>query len=269
MAAEVDFPLLPGCQDTFQDRTVRYPRFFTFADGSSAPLFTRGIVSLHSLERIAQSTAEHIVKRYVGQRLLVVQVLEGARAFARMVTPHLDRLCPVSGIDYELGAVQVRSYSHGSQATKHHILSPLQDSQGAQLPDCSAFEGVVLVDDLVDGGDTMAWLITEYLPRFAAKSVGFCTMLDKDRPRTQDVDDTLSAFLISAGQKVPNDWLVGYGLDMALPGCGETSTLHLFRQPLPGGVYAFNSDIEERLVREYQQRPAWVAEQLSPYRSQE
>lgn len=266
MAAKVDFPLVSGNQEPFQDRTLRYPRAFTFADGASAPLFKKGVVPASELEEIARITAEQIAAGYAGQRLLVVQVLEGARVFARMLLPYLDQLCPGADIDYEMGAVQVRSYSQGSQATAHTILTPLQDSRGRELSDCRAYDGVVLVDDLIDAGLTMAWLITEYLPRFAAKGVGFCTMLDKERARTDAVAQVLARHLLSAGRQVANDWLVGYGLDLALSGGERIPPLHLFRQALPGGVYAFNSEIEARLAHEYQQQPDWVAGQLAAYR---
>lgn len=265
MATAVEFPLLLGNQEPFQDQAFRYPLSFSFSDGSSAPLFTAGVVSSPALERIALSTVEQIATRHMGQRLLLVQVLEGARLFFRMLIPHLEHLCPAAGIDYEIGSLKVRSYSHGSRAASHQILQPLQDSRGQELNNCSGFDGVILIDDLIDAGHTMAWLITEYLPCFTVNRIGVSTMLSKSRSRTNTVNEILSRHLISAGMQVPNDWLVGYGLDMALPGDGETQTLHLFRQALPGGVYAFNSNIEERLVREYQQRPAWVAEQLSAY----
>lgn len=267
-AAALDFPLLPGGQEPFASGGLHYPRSFIFADGTTSPLFVKGVIPSAELEQVAQHTARQIAAHYAGRRLLVVQILEGARVFARMLLPHLDRLCLTAGIDYEMGAVQVRSYSHGSQATAHTVLTPLQDSRCRDLADCRGFDGVVLVDDLIDAGLTMTWLITEYLPRFTAQDIGICTMLDKKRPRTDKVAGVLSRSLISAGLEVPDDWLVGYGLDLALGGGEGIPPLHLFRQALPGGVYAFNSAIEERLASEYRQRPAWVASQLAVYRSQ-
>lgn len=268
MATEVDFPLLPGNRAPEQ-QSLPFPLSFAFSDGSSAPLFRRGVVSALELEEVAQSSAELITTQYAGQRILIVQILEGARIFAQMLQPYLDQLSPAAGMDYEMGAVQVRSYGHGSHASAHQIITPLRNSLGEEITDCSTFDGLVLVDDLIDAGNTLAWLAMEYLPRFTAKGIGFCTMLDKTRPRTSTVEKILRRHLISAGRQVPNDWLVGYGLDMALPGTREIPPLHLFRQPLPGGVYAFNSDIEKRLIQEYQQRPAWVTEQLNSYRCSE
>ena len=92
-------------------------------------------------------------------------------------------------------------------------------------------------------------------------------MLEKERPRSREVDAILKDCLLSAGMRAPDEWLVGYGLDMALPGAGNVPDLHLFRQALPGGIYAFNSAIEYRLLAEYQADPEAVGKQLLVYRS--
>ncbi len=261
---EIAFPLLPGGGDFYQIDGLKFPQSFTFTDGSTAPLFSSGVVPIVELERIARLTAERIGQRYGGQRLLVVQVLEGGRSFAEMVVRHLRGL---HGVSYEVATVQVRSYGQGSQAAVHRILQPLQDGLGRELHDCAAFDGVLLVDDLIDGGQTMAWLVRDFLPRFAAKSIGICTMLEKDRERCREVDEVLKRGLISSGLLVPDEWLVGYGLDLTLPGKGEQPPLHLFRQALPGGIYAFNSAIEQRLTQAYQTDPQGVVKQLMAYLS--
>lgn len=275
---ETAFPLLPGSGDCYQSAGLEFPRLFTFADGSTAPLFTRGVVAAVELERMARLTVERISQRYGGQRLLLIQVLEGGRTFAEMVIKHLRArqggggdtadAAPRERLRYEVATIQVRSYGQGSsQAAAHRIVQPLRDSLGRDLQDWAAFDGVVLLDDLIDGGQTMAWLVCDYLPRFAAKSIGICTMLEKDRPRRREVEEVLSRGLISAGLKVPDAWLVGYGLDLALPGRGDQLPLHLFRQALPGGIYAFNSAIEQRLTQAYQANPPGVAQQLRAYLS--
>lgn len=266
-AEEIAFPLLPGSHGPCLVDEQAYPRFFTFADGCSTPLFTSGVLPAKEIERIAELTAARISAHYGGQRLLVVQVLEGARTFAEMVLPHLGRLQKAKGLCFEVGALQVRSYGQGSQASVQRIVRPLQDHLGRDLQDCAAFDGVVLIDDLIDGGQTMVWLVQEYLPRFAAKDLGVCVMLKKDRRRNRGVDDVLSGCLLSSGKLVPDEWLVGYGLDLALPGAGASPGLHLFRPPLPGGIYAFNSSIEKRLAAEYQSSPQRVREQLRVYLS--
>ena len=86
---ETAFPLLPGRGDCYQSAGVKFPRHFTFAAGNTAPLFTSGVVTAVALEQVARLTAERLGKRYGGQRILLIQVLEGGRTFAEMVVEHL------------------------------------------------------------------------------------------------------------------------------------------------------------------------------------
>lgn len=268
VAAAENFPLLAGGQDPYLSGGLSYPRCYTFNDGRSAPLFSRGVVPAAEIEGVARATAVAIAQRYRGQRLLVVLILEGARVFSEMVLCQLERLRRQGqDLDYEVATIQVRSYGQGSQASAPRVLQPLQDYRGKELQNCAAYDGVALVDDLIDGGGTMHWLIREYLASRSAKGIGVCTMLEKARQRGRAMDDTLAACVIASGRRVPDEWLVGYGLDMALPGREDCPTLHLFRQALPGGIYAFNKAIEQRLLAEYQANPHGVAQQLAVYLS--
>jgi hypoxanthine-guanine phosphoribosyltransferase len=291
MTDEKNFPLLASSQAPYQADGRSYPRVFSFSDGSCAPLFTSGVVAVEELERIAQVTASRIAERYAGQRLLLVQVLEGARTFTAMVIRHLESMREAYGVDYEVASVQVRSYSQGTQATSLRVLQPLQNHLGRELTECTGFEGVVLVDDLIDAGSTVAWLVREYLPKFIARGAGrglssvplkgglnripaglgrglsVCTMLDKERQRDGVVEEVLAECLLSSGLLVPDEWLVGYGLDMALPATGDRPALNLFRQALPGGIYAFNSAIVQQLIAAYETDPAEVHRQLEVYLS--
>lgn len=266
MAKEVgSFPLCAGGAGQHLSAGRAYPLSYTFLDGSSAPLFSYGVVPVADIERVARETAETLARRYGGQRVLLVSILRGGRIFSEMVLRQLARRPGGCGLDYEAATIQVRSYERGSQVGTHRILQPLQDDHGREVQDCSGFDGVVLIDDLIDGGGTMAWLISGHLPRLSAKGVGVCTMLDKGRPRSREVEETLAGRVISLGQRVPDAWLVGYGLDLALPGEGDRPALHLFRPALPGGIYAFNNAIEQRLLAEYRVNPQGLAKQLQAY----
>ena len=67
------------------------------------------------------------------------------------------------------------------------------------------------------------------------------------------------------GRRVPDEWIVGYGPNLSLPGGKTAKPLHLFRGELPGGMYAFRREIEPRPTAEYQRDPTSVARQLSVY----
>lgn len=268
MAKEVDgFPLRAAVPGQYLCGGVSYPQGYVFSDGSVAPLFRCGVLSAVEIGEIARATALSIAQRYGGQRLLVVLILEGARCFGEMVLGWLAVRQREYALRYEVATIQIRSYGQGSQATGHKVLQPLQDQLGREVQDCSGFDGVLLIDDLIDGGATLAWLIDQYLPPLSAKGVGVCTMLEKKRQRSRAVDELLAGCLLSTGKLVPDEWLVGYGLDLALPGGVDGLTLHLFRQALPGGIYAFNEGIEPRLMAECRAHPQGVVQQLGVYLS--
>lgn len=273
MRDERIFPLLGDTRTPYLADGLSYPRCFSFGDGSLAPLFTNGVVTIGELEGIARATATRLAELYAGRRLLIIQVLEGGRPFAAMVIRHLETMRALHDLCFEAATVQVRSYGQGSQAAAHRVLQPMCNHLGQELEDCSDFEGVVLVDDMIDAGHTVVWLVRDYLPRFGIGAAGVgrevkvCTMLDKIRPRDEVVEEVLAGCMLSSGLTVPDEWLVGYGLDTALPGAGDRPSLHLFRQALPGGIYAFNSAIEQRLIAAYEADPAEVCRQLAIYLS--
>lgn len=267
MTELIGFPLLAGSPDPYCVTGLSYPRTFSFRDGSRAPLFVSGVVEVAELDLIARTTAARIARHYGNRRLLVIQVLEGARTFAAMVVGHLGRLARGERPEFELASIRVRSYGQGTRASAHQVLQPLRDSAHREITEVAGFGGVVVVDDLIDGGDTVAWLVGDYLPRLAARGVGVCTMLTKERPRSREVEGILAEHLLSGGRRVADEWLVGYGLDMALPGGEGRPSLHLFRQALPGGIYAFNQAIEQRLLADHLAAPEATGRQLGIYLS--
>lgn len=260
------FPLLANEPGPYRVAGQSCPRCFSFSDGSSAPLFVSGVVTAAEVGRIARHTAERIVEGHGGQRLLLVQVLEGGRTFAELVIAQLASLAEAKGVRYEVATIQVRSYGQGTEASAHQVLQPLRDRSGREVTG-DGFDGVVVIDDLIDGGQTVAWLVTNYFAGLALKNVGVCTMLVKERERSPEVEALLAGCLISGGKLVPDEWLVGYGLDLAIPGTDRVPGLYLFRQALPGGIYAFNRAMVRQLIADYQADPEGVCRQLAVYLS--
>jgi len=66
---------------------------------------------------------------------------------------------------------------------------------------------VILVDEIVDTGATVAALLERYLTHSGATSVRVCTLLDKVAARQVPVT------LDYVGFEAPDLWLVGYGMD--------------------------------------------------------
>jgi hypoxanthine phosphoribosyltransferase len=67
---------------------------------------------------------------------------------------------------------------------------------------------VLIVEDIVDTGLTMKFLV-EHLRNTQARSVKICTLLEKPDNKQTNVDIAYKGFTI------PNEFVVGYGLDYA------------------------------------------------------
>ena len=72
---------------------------------------------------------------------------------------------------------------------------------------------VVIVEDLIDTGATLAW-VKEYLLSKGAASVKICCMLDKTSGRKEELKG--SKFVVDyVGFECPDEFVVGYGMDFA------------------------------------------------------
>ena len=67
---------------------------------------------------------------------------------------------------------------------------------------------IIVVEDILDSGNTLAFL-KSYLMAKGAKSISIVTLLDKPSRREKAVEADLSGFV------VPDEFVVGYGLDYA------------------------------------------------------
>lgn len=265
---QATFPLLSGAEGAlcYEDQGVSWPRLVCFEDGNRAPLFSGGILSFAEIAQITQSIAQEIVAAYQGKKILLLQLLEGAAPFCAMVCEHLAQCAP-AGFDYAVASIKISSYLEGSKAQAHKVSQPLQFSDGEKGPTVASYDQVIILDDLIDAGNTVTWLIDEYLPAFRPRAVCAYFMLEKKRKRDRAVEAALGKLAAVCGKQVPDEWVVGYGLDIRLPGGSGQPALHLFRNCLPGGVYAFNATIEERLIEHYQKRSGQLARQLRIFAS--
>ena len=125
---------------------------------------------------------------------LFVSVLRGAFIFMADIT----RACPVK-CDVEF--IAVSSYGNatstsGAVQITHDIQ---QDISGRNL---------VVVEDILDSGTTLSFLKQYFLTKGAA-SVSICTLLDKPSRRLKAIRADYIGF------EVPDEFVVGYGLDYA------------------------------------------------------
>jgi len=138
--------------------------------------------------------AADIDRDYEGKDLLVVGALKGAV----MVMADLARALhsPV-----RMDWMAVSSYGSGTKSSG--VVRILKDLD-TDLKD----QHVLIVEDIIDSGLTLSWLLANLKSRGAA-SVEICTMLRKPEALKVDIDVRYVGF------DVPNKFVVGYGLDYA------------------------------------------------------
>ena len=141
--------------------------------------------------RLAELAAE-VERDYAGEDLLLVGVLKGAV----MVMADLAR---TFGRHVEMDWMAVSSYGSGTKSSGVvRILKDLDtDINGRH---------VLIVEDIIDTGLTLSWLVSNLNSRGPA-SVQICTLLRKPDALQMTVD------VKYVGYDIPNAFVVGYGLD--------------------------------------------------------
>lgn len=152
---------------------------------------------LFSEEKIMDTVkeiAKKISKDYEGKDLLVVGVLKGSVLFTSDLIKNITIPC-------EIDFMAVSSYGNSSETSGVvRILKDLDHSiEGKDL---------LIVEDIVDSGVTLNYLL-EYLKTRKANSVEIAALLTKPSRRKVELEVKYS------GLEVPDEFLVGYGLDFA------------------------------------------------------
>jgi hypoxanthine phosphoribosyltransferase len=143
--------------------------------------------------RIAELGRE-IALRYRGRRPLLVAILKGSFMF-------LADLCRAIDEPHEVDFVATEAYLHGVVNPGHVRLVKDTDV------DLSSRD-VLIVEDIVDSGRTLSKICRLFEARNPA-SLAVVTLLDKPERREVDVPVTFVGF------HVPDEFVVGYGLDLA------------------------------------------------------
>lgn len=155
-------------------------------------IFGRPIVTQEEMRARIKELGKQITADYTGKDLVLVGVLKGAYAF------YAD-LARAIRIPMRVDFLIVTSYGSQSRTSgKVKVVTELtEDIKG---------KDVLLVEDIVDSGLTAQYLF-KTLAKRKPKSIKICTLLSKPERRTIDVP------LDYVGFKIPNNYVVGYGLD--------------------------------------------------------
>lgn len=150
-------------------------------------LFTERQIAV-MVERIGQE----ISRDYKGKDLLLVSVLKGSVVF---MADLMRSITIPARIDF------MATSSYGSGTTSSGVVKIIKDLD----IELSGYD-IVLVEDILDSGKTLSYLI-ELLMSRNPKSLRICTLFDKPERRQADVDATY------VGSVIPDAFIVGYGLD--------------------------------------------------------
>ena len=150
------------------------------------------LVTQEEIEHRVKELGEQLTERYAGKNPLFLGVLKGCFVFMS----DLIRACPIKS---DLEFIAVSSYqnataSSGRVQITHDVQ---QDITGRNL---------IIVEDILDSGNTLAFL-KDYLMTKGAASITIVTLLDKPSRRIKAITADLAGFV------VPNEFVVGYGLD--------------------------------------------------------
>ena len=163
----------------------------------SSPLVTihdkvfRPYLPAAALDAAVSALAARLSTDYAGREPLFVVVLTGAFMFASDLLKRITEPC-------EIVFIRVASYEGtGSTGVVQDILGLREDVQNRHL---------VIVEDIVDTGTTMHHLLPKLLAQGPA-SVEIATLFFKPASLRHDVA------LRYVACEIPNDFVVGYGLD--------------------------------------------------------
>lgn len=150
------------------------------------------LYSEEEISAVVKDLGAQLTKEYEGKNPLVIGVLKGAVMFMTDLSRAMD-------CDLELDFMDVSSYGAGMESSGDvKILKDLDTTvDGREL---------LIVEDIIDTGRTLSYLIEIFKYR-KAKSIKVVTLMDKKERRVVDLEADY------IGINVPNEFVVGYGLD--------------------------------------------------------
>ena len=152
------------------------------------------LYSQEQLRTRVQEMGDELYERLKDKNPLFLGVLKGSFIFMADLVRATQIMCDIEFMS--VSSYQNGTVSSGRVQIRHDLQ---QDVTGREI---------VIVEDILDSGNTLAFL-KNYLLAKGAKSISIVTLLDKPARREKAVSADLSGFV------VPDEFVVGYGLDYA------------------------------------------------------
>ncbi|WP_147629005.1 hypoxanthine phosphoribosyltransferase [Oceanobacillus massiliensis] len=152
------------------------------------------LVTEEEIKAKCQEIGKQLSEEYDGKFPLAIGVLKGAMPFMSDVLRYTE-------IHLEMDFMDVSSYDGGTTSSGEvKIVKDLNTKvEGRDL---------IIVEDIIDSGLTLSYLVDLFKYR-KARSIKIVTLLDKPSGRTASIKADLIGF------EVPDEFVVGYGLDYA------------------------------------------------------
>ena len=152
------------------------------------------LLSEEEIKARVQEMGDQLYEAFKDKNPMFVGVLNGCFIF-------MADLVRAAQLKSELEFIGVSSYKNATKSSG--VVQITRDLQR----DISGRD-IIIVEDILDSGNTLAFL-KNYLMAKGAKSISIVTLLDKPARREKAVSADLSGFV------VPDEFVVGYGLDYA------------------------------------------------------
>lgn len=152
------------------------------------------IISREQIQQRVRELGAQITKDYEGKKLLLVGILNGCVYFMTDLSREIDLMLQ---IDFMVVS------SYGASTKTSGVVKIVKDLN-------RSIEGydVLLVEDIIDSGLTLSYL-KDYLSARNPNSIKIVTLIDKPEGRKIDIKADYVGF------NVPNEFIIGYGLDYA------------------------------------------------------
>ena len=162
------------------------------------------LISRQDIAKRVNELGAQITKDFAGQSIILVGVLKGAAIFLSDLARQID-------LDSTFDFIGVSSYGNRPSPTQE--LKSGWDSTGEvkltkDVDQTMKDKNIVLVEDILDTGLTMTYLKTMLLAR-QPRSLKVAALLDKPSRRKLPLEGDYVGF------KIPDEFVVGYGLDYA------------------------------------------------------
>ena len=151
------------------------------------------LLTKEEIQRKIRETARKVDEDYGGKNLVLIGVLKGAVNVMTALMGYMHTTCPI-------GFMSLSSYGEGFESTGSiKVRSDLNvDVEGRD---------VLIVEDIIDSGNTLHWLEGYLLENKKAKTVNVFPLLSKPSRRKWDI------FIKYPGYEIEDEFVIGFGLD--------------------------------------------------------